>query len=313
MRPKTALLLTAFAIAVGAFGEWRSTVSRTRSAAESLAQVSEEHSALRASIARAKERLLTAARMHADAERALAARTGTRPAKPAPSSKSTTPTLAQKTLTDLIANEPDVEVLLLKWNREAVLLEAGPFFRRHGFSTEQIRRYQDNYVAHAERDLDLRAAARAKDPTAEETFAALKAQSKADYEAAQQEVLGPVLYREMENYMDRVPVDNLLVRKLAAAAALEGTPWSAEQGAQVLQAAVDAGANQKTLWEEPGGKIDWEAFEERARQILAPDQFELFQKSSPPSGFTSRWQLQLQDAVFRALQSDAATPAQPGS
>lgn len=198
---------------------------------------------------------------------------------------------------------------MLRWQREVVTLEYGPFFRAHGIAPDKIQRFQDNWVKRTEEDIDLRAAGRVQ-ADAQTTVAALREETKRLYESAQAEALGADDYRQLKDYERTLPLRNTVVLGLAGAAALEGVPLTPQQGEQLFHAAQASAALDRTATgDQLLNAVDWKVLDVQARRILSRAQFALFKSSAPPSGFQSRWKYELDTAVRRAHAADAAPPS----
>lgn len=259
--------------------EWRTTAERVASQERARA----EHARLREAQQRAKAR-----------EAELAAK---QPARP-------------RTQSEMISKNPKAEMLMLRWQGEAAIAEYGSFLRSHGITAEQVRRFKENWVRHSEQDIDLSAVARMENGLGEKELSALQNQAKAAYEAAEAEILGADVYRELKEYeRTTVVARNVLVLGFAGSAALEGIPLTAQQGQQLAQAAVGA-ADPTSANDSSGEKllttIDWNALDLRARQILTPAQYVLYKTSAASIGFRSRWHYQLSEMVRQAQEADAA-------
>lgn len=294
--------------------QWATWAERV--AVEDLATLVIERTALEAEVRREEHRLTTLERTRTELAQLARGPAETPPAKSSAETAAASkvvPPASGRTITDIISNDPKAEVLMLRWQRAVVALEFGPFFRTRGISPEQIRKFEDNWVKRAERDIDLRAAEKLQDETGRKAMAALRQQSKDEYEAAQAELLGPENYQRLEEYNRTEVVRNVVVLGLAGSAALEGIPLSAQQGDQLWRAALAAAAPDASAkaGEQLVRAIDWEALDAQARQILTPAQFALFQSGAALSGFGSRWRYRLDVLASRAQQAEAAGPESP--
>lgn len=292
--------LASLALVAGWVG-WRARQSRTETEL-ALGRVRASRAGVEAEWRRATERIAAAERERVETRQSKAATVAPagaaagKPGAPAP----------LRTVSDLIANDPKAEVLMLRWQRAIVTVSHGPFFRTGALSPEQVRQFEDNWVKRTERDIDLRAAGRAQDE-ARETVASLRKQADEEYLAAQRQLLGEDGYAQLKEFERTVVVRNVVVLGLAGAASLAGTPVTAQQGEQLWAAALEAaGGNRQLGGEALVRAIDWDALDARARVILTPEQFALFQNGSAPSGFSARWQYQLDNALVRARQEETA-------
>jgi hypothetical protein len=307
MRAKSLFLLASGILLIVAGLLVFNAVQRRRRTEASLADLAAQRLTLKAELARMSARRVTAENALAELGRVRESPGPTPPAAGTTAGKLPASAERPKTMSEIIANEPKAEVLMLSWQRAVVLLEYGPFFRAHGLSPGQIQKFQDNWVRCTEQNMDLAAVARAQDAAGRQAINKLQAQGKADYEAAQQEVLGPDGWRQLQEYERTEVVRNVVVLGLAGGAALAGVPLTAQQGDQLWQAALNA-ANRdpKINGQDLVATIDWDALDAQAQQILSPEQLALFTTTAYPSGFSPRGKYQLDAVIRRALQADAA-------
>jgi hypothetical protein len=162
--------------------------------------------------------------------------------------------------------------------------------------------------------MDLKSAARVQDDAGKQTVAALQKQATVDYDTALAGLLGDDRYRKLQDYERTIPLRNVVVNGLAGAAALEGIPLTDQQGEQLMRAFITSGGADVRGKAQDLTGIDWAAVEEQARLILSPEQFALFQNTAPATSFSSRWRAQLNAAIRRAQEADAAAaaPKPPG-
>ena len=280
---------------------WQNALRSGRETEALLAALVAQRTVLAADVQRAEARLAAAERTRA----ALAA------SWLGPSAARVTPAPAPapvRTMSELIANDPTLEVYELRRQRAAVGQDYGYFFQKLGLSPEQIARFTDNQLKYVERWTDLSAVARAQDAAGRQTVVTLQARSKEEHEAAQVALLGAEAFGQLQEHERTTPVRNVIVRGLAGVAALEGIPVTPEQGDRLFLAALAAsGSDAKAKGEQIVAMINWSALDAQAQQILTPAQFALFKKVAPPSGFSSRWKFELDAAIRRAKAADGAT------
>lgn len=296
------------AMLVAGLSFWLNLERLTRSAELSETKRANEWAEIAEKIRQTEQRVSLAEHRLSEAEQALAKleSNGTRMAKVAEKA----PIMSQS---QWMADKPALQVLELERQRAALRQEYGDYFREQGWSSGKIEQFVAIEVNHIERDMDLRDVARSNDTAVKTTVATLQKQAEAEHEAARIELLGREGDRQLREYLDRsVRLQNMLVRGLAGAAALQGAPLTARQGDELERAAVEsappeARADMKRML----STIDWAAFEERARRVLSPAQWEIFMTQAPPIGFTSRVGLQLDAAIERALQADAKNDSTP--
>jgi hypothetical protein len=315
MRAKTILPLVFGALLAVALLIWFRADRTAREAEASAAALAKKRVTLEAEVRDAEERVAAAEQARNNLERALA---GLSVVKPSASPAKNTPFSVPTSQRELISRDSKLEALELNRQRAAVAQEYGYFFHALGLSSAQIEQFTANAMKRTELGMDLFAVGQAQDAAGKQTVVMMQQQAKTEYEAAQAALLGAEDYRRLQEYERTVPFRNVVVFGLAGAAALEGIPLSAQQGEQLFQAAVDAaGRDTKESGLQPVGAIDWDALDARARQILSPAQFALFQTVAPPSGFRSRWYYQLETVIGHAKQTDAtaattSAPKPPG-
>lgn len=315
MRTKSLVVAVFVGGLIAAWWLRREALRSGREAEAAVGRLAVQRIALEGELRRAEKRRVEAERGRDGGIRTPGASGGANAGVPV---KPSGPPRPAKTVSDLIADDPKAEVLMLRWQRAVVGVEYGPFFRSRGLSPEQIAKFEEGWVKRAERDLDLRAAGRGQDVAGERTVAALKQQAKDEYDAMQRQVLGAEGYAQLKDFERTLVVRNVVVLGLAGTAALEGVPLTAQQGEQLWAAALEATGSEakgKVSGEALVRQIDWAALDGRAREILTPAQFALFTNVAPPSGFQPRWKYQLDAAISRAKETDAvgaAAPKQPG-
>lgn len=298
MRTRGFLVVGALVLAAAAFVGWWRLVQSRRAAAATTVELQAKGRALAADLKRETDRALAAERLIA-AGGATGAKAAPSPANPAPR-----PPTSQM---EIVASSPKLQVLELKRLRAAYRSDYRDLFQAEGLTAAQIERFVDNLVKEAERIMDLRAVANSQDEGGKQTAAALEKKVREDYEAAQRELLGAERYARMNDlYLRTVPIRNIMIAGLAGAAALEGVPLTGEQGDRLIQAALASPRADSGNAKDPVSRIDWEAMDARAREILTPAQYEIFTKAAPYSGFTNRFAMKARELTDRAYAADVA-------
>lgn len=315
MRLRSPLSIAYAALLIVALLVWIRSARLLHRSESLVAILAQQRAGLKAEVERLEGRVANANRAQADLRQALASAGTVKPPSFMPAAAPTNaPVQRPQTMSELVASDPKLEVLYLNRQRAVVMVEYGDFFRARGLSPEQIDKFTDNYVKHIERTMDLGAAARGQDAAGQQTVTSLQQQERANYELAQSAVLGADGYQQMEEYLRTLPLQNIVMKGFAGAAALAGISLTAQQGEQLFQAAIDAsGRDPKLGGEQLARVIDWDALDARARQILSPEQFALFTTVAPPSGFQSRWKYRLDAAILQAQQADSAKTAAPAA
>jgi hypothetical protein len=279
-----------------------------RHAREALATLSGERQDLDAKLAAAERRFA-----ETDAERTRrkatleqlqknAASPPVRPAAVAPPQS--------LSITDLIRNEPDAEVLFLATKRAELTARYGPLFRTLGLTPAQVAAFQDHVVRREEARMDLAEASRTQGPAASRAaIMTLQQQADAAYAEAQRALLGEAGYRQLQDY-ERVSNTRSMVSAIAGAAVLENAPFSAEQADRLVQAIANTSDSYRRGGPVVNAEIDWAAVEAHARTILSPAQFAVF--STIDSGPTRGGLLQtrMYALLSRVNAADLAASAQ---
>jgi len=309
------LLATVGVFVVGALLVGLAALRANRSIAVSLASLGEKTRDLVVEVRRERERVAAAERLRATLERQLANLEAARSRSDASAraEKAASPT-APRSMSDIISSDPKLELLELQRLRLALHGDYGYFIYSAELSPEQINKWEELYVKHSERWMDLKSAARGQDEAGKQTVAALQKQATVDYETALAGLLGDDRYRKLQDYEQTIPIRNMVVNGLAGAAALEGIPLTDQQGDQLMGALIaSGGADVRGKAQDLTG-IDWAAADAQARWILSPEQFALFKNTAPATSFSSRWRAQLNAAIRRAAEADAAAaaPKPPG-
>jgi hypothetical protein len=127
-----------------------------------------------------------------------------------------------------------------------------------------------------------------------------------DHDTAQRELLGEAGHRQLREF-ERTADLREGVRGIAAAATIDGIPFTSQQTQQLIGALVAATPGT------PGGNrlntagTDWAAVDARAREILSPEQFTYFKTIEPPNrGSGGRFHLQWNAALQAAQQAETA-------
>jgi hypothetical protein len=206
-----------------------------------------------------------------------------------------------------IKEDPKVQNLALASTRVSLAAKYAYLFRTLGLSSEQSEKFLDITLKRLEQNEDLVAVVRAQglsvdDPVVDK----LGLQMRQECEAAQRELLGEAGFRQLQDY-ERTADMRELVRSMAGAATVAGTPFTPQQAEQLIQ--VLANANDKYR---SGGKAsvqntDWGAVEAPARAILSETQYAFLQLSS------RRLSRQADDLIGQARKADAARAGAPAA
>jgi hypothetical protein len=197
----------------------------------------------------------------------------------------------------LVNTDQKLQLLELQRQRASISLYYGEFFGSQRLSPAQIERLIEAKLKLEELAMDLDALGRTQDATGRQAMATMERQAAMEHDAILNETLGPEGSRALLEYERTQPWRRTIVNGFAGVAALAGTPITAEQGKQLLQAALEATPsdlnpeNPNTL-----SALDLAALDAQARRILSPAQFDFF------SGLNS-WRTSLeQQSVMRKVR-----------
>jgi hypothetical protein len=279
---------------------WFQAGRATRIASQTLTTVRSERDDLSARIQRAEARLAAIPRESPPAPKtATTAEGATPPAAPSPAPRPTT-------MSELIANYPDLEALELKRQRSVITPEYRELFSLLKLSPEQIQQFEDIKMKRTEDYMDLRTAERTQGEAGKQAVATLQKRSEEEFVAGLVRVLGAEGYQKFMEFDRTIPLRNLVVRGFAGATALEGIPITPQQGEGLMQALIAAGGADVSGPRQDFAGIDWAAVDAQAREILTPAQFAFFTSVAPATSFSTRWAAQLKGAIRQAKQSEAA-------
>src|SRR5262245_9480266 len=154
MGARNTFFVTLGALVMVALVVWFRAASARRDAETGVAALIAQRAELAAQIQKAQQLTAIADRARADAERELNAMPRSSSAKPTapPPGETVSPPKSQR---ELIATDPKLEALSLKWSRAVVMLEYGPLFRALKLTPEQMKIFEDNLVKINERSMDL--------------------------------------------------------------------------------------------------------------------------------------------------------------
>jgi hypothetical protein len=152
-----------------------------------------------------------------------------------------------------------------------------PLAQRLHLTAEQREKLKDVFAADIARGSDIGAAAHAQGVSHDDpAIRALREQSAAQRRADLEALLGPTGYREFDRYDRAIPVrgyvDGLAV-ELAATA-----PLSSQQADLLERALAETNEAYRNGKQADPGEVDWEAVDRRAREILTPQQFAVWQQ-----------------------------------
>jgi hypothetical protein len=180
-----------------------------------------------------------------------------------------------------------------------------------GLTPDQITRFEDNAIERDAAQGDLVAAANIHKISYEDpVIVKLLGQINSDYDIAQRALLGDYGHARWRDYERAAPVRDS-VRAIAAAAAVDGIPFTSPQTQRLIEMLASAMPMMERVDRLDPTRTDWTAVMAQARQILTPEQFAYFESvEAPATGagglFHMRWNAALQ-AALKAENTARAT------
>lgn len=284
---------------------WRQATAAREVGAKTSA-LAESETAARASLQQAQDRLAAAEREKRTHQAEIDRLRNTASIRKDAPPKS--PPRASLSILEMIRDDPEAEALYLESQRAQLSSMYGPLIRSLDLSTEGAAKFQAHQLQRRETMMDLNDALRTQGAASATAVAQLRADAEKRYADAQRELLGDEGYRAMQDY-ERTASFREVVGMVAGMAAIEHVPLSPEQADALVRAAADASSNYRA-----GGSLvivalDWAAVETRAREILSPAQFDIFQNMDPGPTRGGIQQSRLYSSVDLAKRSETQAPA----
>jgi hypothetical protein len=206
-------------------------------------------------------------------------------------------------------NDPKEQLRQLAARRLALGSIYGPLFRSLGLSPAQSERFLDVTLKGEERQMDLSAVMRSQGLAEDDpTVIKLRADSDAELQTAQRELLGEAEFRQAQDY-GRTSVVRELVSGLAGAAAVAGTPITAQQAEQLTYLLANSSGHYRSGGPAEVAEIEWDKIDTPARAILSESQLTLFKTVEPPG--TAYFRKRFDQVFNQATKADAASAAAP--
>ena len=244
-----------------------------------------------------------------DAFRKTQARVAAAPVPPALATGERRPTIAER-----LQKEPDTQRFYLAGLRAEAVAKYGALFRALTLSPTEIAQFQAVLIKRDEQDMDLTAIKQSRGLSDQDaTVIKLQKENEAEYQAAQQALLGETRYRQLQDY-ERTTYVREMVNGWAGGAVVETrTPFTAPQAEQPIQVLANTSSSYHNGGAVKPFEIDWDAADAQARSILSEAQFNLYKTMEPPLPLGARYQNQLYGAVARATRAEAASKAAPAA
>ena len=206
-----------------------------------------------------------------------------------------------------IKEDPKVQNLALASTRVSLAAKYALLFRSLDLSSAQSEKFLDITLKRLEQNEDLVTVVRAQglsvdDPVVDK----LGLEMRQECEAAQRELLGEAGFRQLQDY-ERTADMRDLVRSMAGAATVAGTPFTPQQAEQLIQALANANSAYRNGGKASVQNTDWDAVEAPARAILSDGQYAFLQLSS------RRLSRQADDLIDRARKAEAASAGAPAA
>ena len=206
-----------------------------------------------------------------------------------------------------IKEDPKVQNLALASTRVSLAAKYALLFRSLDLSSAQSEKFLDITLKRLEQNEDLVAVVRAKGMSVDDPVVdKLGLEMRQECEAAQRELLGEAGFRQLQDY-ERTADMRELVRSMAGAATVAGTPFTPQPAEQLIQALAHANSAYRNGGKASVQNTDWNAVEAPARAILSEAQYSFLQLSS------RRLSRQADDLIGRARKADAASAATPAA
>jgi hypothetical protein len=304
MKTKPIFLVAAVVLLAAAGALYFQAAAEQRAAVAGLATLTAENTRLETDVRAAQARIAEAGRNHDEIQAALeTVRAAKTPApavsKPAPAAGAVSAISPR----DVLAKDSELQVLWLRAGRARAAQDYGPLFTALQLTPAQKESFLANVLKRQEQLMDLAGIAQSQGGDNQQAIAALQKTANDEFQAAQAGLLGADGVRRWQEF-DRAAPLRMMLDGFAGTAALEGVPVSAPQSEQLARAlgSVIPGSDH-------GGRIDlnaidWTAVDAEAQRVLTARQLELFKTVSPLSTGVSRWNLQLEATVARAMQAE---------
>ena len=309
MRFRIVLLIAFVAIAIVATGVAWQHARLIRAASIARASLTDRRAQADIAATRATVRATAAQRRKTEVQATLEAQAKTSPAKVDPSAAK--PPARAVTQAEVMASDAKVQTLALsEWRAEAANRYA-MFFRIAGLSPTEIDRFLDSMEDRDAQNMDLRHTAESQglaenDPV----IGKLRTQLLTDYTAAQQKLLGPPGYKQLQDYEGAATLREV-VGDYAGAATMAGLPFTTQQIDQLVQAFATSAGARPSRFVNPQ-KIDWVRLDAVVRTILSPAQFKFFTTTEPES-ISGRYGIQFRRATDAAKKADPQSATSQGT
>jgi len=216
------------------------------------------------------------------------------------------------TIAERLQKEPDTQRYYLAALKAEATAKYGALFRALALSPTEIGKFQDILIKRDEQNMDLTAIRQSQGFSDQDaTVIKLQKENEAEYQAAQQALLGETRYRQLQDY-ERTTYVREMVNGWAGGAVVEARmPFTTPQAEQLIQVLANTSSSYRNGGAVKPFEIDWDAADAQARSILSEAQFELFKTMEPPLGVGARFQNQLYGAVERATKTEAVSKSAP--
>ena len=311
MSMKTVIIAIACVISAVAAGIAWNNASRTSDADSALDAIAQKRAGIDAEIRRMEGRLVATENDRANLQstlNGLQKSTAAAVASSATASAATRSAEAQLLqIRQEIEKDPKPQIRRLAARRLALTTIYRPLFRSLGLSSAQSEKFLDLTLKGEERQMDLSAVMRSQGLSEDDPMVIkLRADSDAELQTAQRELLGEAGYRQAQDY-GRTSVVRELVGGLAGAAAVAGVPINAPQAEQLTYTLANASSRYRSGGSAEVAEIEWDKIDPLARAILSESQLTLFKTVEPPG--TAYYRKRFDDIYNQATKADAARAA----
>ena len=309
---KITLVVAAVIVGVAAGVAWRN-VRLTRATESVLTALARRQAATDAETRRLESQLAIAEmdrlalQSKLDALRKNQASVAAAPVPPVRATSERRPTIAER-----LQKEPDTQRFYLAGLKAEAVAKYGALFRTLALSPAEIGKFQDILIKRDEQNMDLTAIRQSQGLSDQDaTVLKLQNENDAEYQAAQQALLGETRYRQLQDYERTIYVREMVNGWAGGAVVEVRMPFTTPQAEQLIQVLANTSSSYRNGGAVKPFEIDWDAADAQARSILSEAQFELFKTMEPPLGVGARFQNQLYGAVERATKTEAVSKSAP--
>ncbi|PTX91427.1 hypothetical protein [Opitutus sp. ER46] len=183
----------------------------------------------------------------------------------------------ERTMRDVILNDPALQAMWLEGNRARAGRTYGPLLAQLQLPPEKAGQFMDAVMKRAEQQLDLAGTAQAQGVEGAEAVKTLAHQLQEEWVNSQRELLGEEGFAQFKEF-ERTAQVRALVEKLAGSLVLDAEKLTPAQAQQLMQAVATATPKYAAGETAELTSVNWELADAQARQILSPAQFAAYER-----------------------------------